>query len=57
VPAKALFCLNAYCGTVFAVCDKRGVHLVGEPCPVYLLKVNSGAKGLILALDGGGCLC
>jgi hypothetical protein len=38
VPAEALFCLNAHCGTAFAIPDKKDIHIMGELCPVHLLK-------------------
>ena len=36
----ALFYLNAHRGTAFSRLDKENVHLMGQLCPICLLKVN-----------------
>jgi len=36
----ALVYLNTQCGTSFFLLDKKGVHLLGQLCPICLLKVN-----------------
>jgi hypothetical protein len=39
--AGALFNLNAHCRTLFSLLDKKGIHLIGECCPVCPLKVKA----------------
>ena len=36
----ALFYLNTHCGTSFFLLDKKNVYLLGQLCPICLLKVN-----------------
>jgi len=36
----ALFTFNAYGQKMFSLLDERGVHLMGQCCPIFLLKVK-----------------
>jgi hypothetical protein len=38
--ARALFNVNAHCGTVFSSLDEKDLHSVGQHCPVRPLKVT-----------------
>jgi hypothetical protein len=40
VAAGALFNLNAHCKAMFSLSDEKNVHLMGQCCPIYKLKVK-----------------
>ena len=37
--ARELYMLSAHCNTVFSVQTKKGVYLMGQPCPILPLKL------------------
>ena len=42
--AKAVFNLNAHCGTVFTFLDEKDVHSTNQHCPICPLKLKNESK-------------
>jgi hypothetical protein len=51
--ARAVFILNVQCRIVFSLSDEKYVHLMGQPCPVHLLRLGK-SWGLVVLSTGLG---
>lgn len=50
--AGAQLNLNFYCTTMFSLLDRNAVHLMGQQCPIHLLKVKKIVQCTEVGIEG-----